>query len=100
MQVLASLEADGWLNSEQDYLMTKSFRGATQQRRLHISNHRNKLFASLGPIYVSHNSNPPQSELVDLIRLNGGKVGYILPVAAFYSLCLCSQHSLLPFEHL
>ena len=74
LQILSSLGADEWLTNVEDFLMSDVFRGATKQRRQHILSHNNKLFATIGPIYVSPGTNPPQNDLISLIQMNGGKV--------------------------
>lgn len=58
--------------------MTDAFRGATKQRRRHILGQSNKLFATIGQIYVSPGTKPPQDDLISLVHLNGGKVRYCL----------------------
>lgn len=74
LQILSSLGADEWLTNVEDFLMSDVFRGATKQRRQHILSHNNKLFATIGLIYVSPGTNPPQNDLISLIQMNGGKV--------------------------
>lgn len=72
--MLSSLDHEGWLGNEENYVMMSAFPGASVQRRSHILNHKNKLLSLVGPIYVSRNTIPGQEELTHLIRLNGGKV--------------------------
>ena len=80
LQILSSLGADEWLTNVEDFLMSDVFRGATKQRRQHILSHNNKLFATIGLIYVSPGTNPPQNDLISLIQMNGGKVRVILTI--------------------
>ncbi|XP_067945071.1 microcephalin-like isoform X2 [Watersipora subatra] len=72
--VLVSLEAGKWVDNVEDYLMTAAFSGVTLQRHHRLLTSKNRLFASIGPIYVAHGTIPMPADLRELIRLNGGEV--------------------------
>ena len=72
--MLLSLDADKWLGNEERFLMTEAFSGASIRHRQHLIANKSRLFADIGPMYITHGTNPSPQDIAELIELNGGQV--------------------------